>query len=196
MIEEAKENAPQLLRYFLETYDILVFKETGEPSPHASIDNSNADSLVKSCQNLIRELISSAAKKNLPENEFYELIWKSISDMPILNSADEKGCALFCVCNSPLIPYFQLNDGLKMENSEFREITQKIGTELHKMQYILAQSYDQRTEEASLLLGILESLSNKKDKTVFIAQLIISLKLLGAPEFLMDVIKKQVDEKE
>ena len=40
------------------------------------------------------------------------------------------------------------------------------------------------------------SLSNKKDKTVFIAQLIISLKLLGAPEFLMDVIKKQVDEKE
>ena len=90
-------------------------------------------------------ILNSALNKNCSEDAFYELLWNSIANHnPLLPGEDDVIYAIYLIWQDGRIPYFQLEEGLKMTNERFAEVIRKNKSLIKKANFIIRSSLEQK----------------------------------------------------
>lgn len=110
--------------------------------------------------------------ENLPISEFYRRLWEVIQNNTILISEKQKAFALYYIWIDARIPYFELEEGLKMSNKEYREYLKEYEKALKKARFILFTPTEQKTQRASRLISLLNDLPDDEVKAVLMAQIL------------------------
>lgn len=91
------------------------------------------------------------SQKDSTEN-FYANIWSSIQNDTFFPTEASKVFAFYYVVIDRRVPYFELDQGYRMSNESYRKLRKKHATLLKKVRYILNTEFEQKTEQASILL--------------------------------------------
>lgn len=152
-------NCENMLRNSIITNDTLRDIEIG-----------NTDAI----EAIITSSIKVAISNEYSTREFYGYLWKSIS------SAYQDRLlvfALYKILSDRRIPYYQISQGMAMEDSEYSEIIQTCLNDINKCRFILDVDFDQKTKEASNLLKVILSHDVKKEQIVILSQILTYCKL-------------------
>lgn len=121
---------------------------------------------------LVDGFIDYLVTEYYPEDIFYQHLWDFIHNRTFFHNEQESMIAFILIFMNPLIPYFYLPIGIQMENEEFRECLKKLEHQQDKLLFILRRNYSQKTERASVLLSVLDELTDEKEKAVLLARLL------------------------
>ena len=109
------------------------------------------------------------------EKDFYTDLWNYISKSPILPNDKARVVALFNCAIDKRLPYFKLDyeQVLSMENEEYKAVADQIGeSTFSKMEYILNAEFEQKTEQASLIVQMMDGIKDYRQRCVFMARLV------------------------
>mgnify|MGYP004460023145 FL=1 len=150
-----------------------------EVSQHEFEDDNNSKYIseedIEENQHRYLELLSayihSIILDNLPEPEFYSKIYNVIfqSDLFPQSKKSQAIMLYFLAERIPGIPYFQAVNLLKMPPDEYKAAIQRLNPQIRKIINIYNRRFSTRTEEASQIYEIMDSLENKNDKIVLLA---------------------------
>ena len=160
----------EALRFFLENSELI--EPSNEERVKAIFSKEESLELEEMYVQMINGMLAALLTKNLSVNEFYEELWGAIVDNPILKEEKVKVFALYYIWIDMRIPYFQLDKGIKMSNEEFADITRQRLDDIKKMRFIMTAPLEQKTERASLLLNMLDTVKEKKEKTVLMVHML------------------------
>lgn len=161
-------NQYKAFQYFLENADDIDSSESQEADEYFRVAEINQ--LEKKYGKLVEGIIDKLISKHLEEDEFYKELWnKIVKTDSEFEKEEEKIFALYKIWEDNRIPYFKLDDGLKMQNEKFKEIISEKNLEIKKAAFILNSEYDQRTEKSSLLLELIKSCENEQEMAVLLA---------------------------
>ena len=120
---------------------------------------------------LLSAYIHSIILDNLPESEFYSKIYNVIfqSDLFPQSKKSQAIMLYFLAERIPGIPYFQAVNLLKMPSDEYKAAIQRLNPQIRKIINIYNRRFSTRTEEASQIYEIMDSLTDKNDKIVLLA---------------------------
>ncbi len=159
--EKGKEN-------YLYLKDIIELS-SGVQLPKADEDNSLFKKIANQYYMLLKEIVSSIARKNLIPEEFYERLYANVFQSNIFPEKEsERGIILYLMARRISgLPYYQAYDPVILEDNEFREVIKSIENELEKAKYMMNDRFDSRTEITSQLCDIADSLETREKKSVF-----------------------------
>lgn len=132
---------------------------------------------VLSYGKLIDGALEALLQKNCPCLEFYAELWDFISHNTILAEKKQKAFALYYIWIDARIPYYQLDEGIRMDNTVYKKMTEKIKPMIKKARFILYTPTEQRTERASRLLKLLNEVEGEEEKTVLMAQIVAMIEV-------------------
>ena len=116
-----------------------------------------------------RKIMDCIEQKVCPEL-FYKQIWSSIQSKEFFATKRERALALFTLADNRLIPYRNVGIGISVSKDEYNEIYDKISEKhLPDTRYILEVPYDQKTQRASLIVDMLDSLDSIKERAVLLS---------------------------
>lgn len=127
---------------------------------------------IKKTSKTINIIIDNLINEGINEEEFYVKIWYMISQKTLFSTQMDVVGAIICLMINDKIPYFQLDEGLKMNEDEFYNMTEKLIPQIQKTIFVLNRGYAKRTEEASQLLKIMNRIENENLKTVLLANVL------------------------
>lgn len=113
---------------------------------------------------LLSTTLNKAYRESMEEIEFYTILWNGIERSGVFSNVEEKAFGLYYIAIDRRIPYFQLEQGLQMENDEYQNYLRKNLEMIKKMCFITRSDFSQRTEEASLLLNAVDEIKDPKEK--------------------------------
>lgn len=134
------------------------------------------DEYGQAVDTLLDALLQKAIKANMPADVFYENVWKLIIQNPIFSTEHEKAFALYYTLIDARIPYFPINPGMEMSNSEFKALIEKCEEAIQKARFVLAVDFPQKTMEASNLVDILLSQDDYRKQVVIMSRIILELR--------------------
>ncbi|HEY1203309.1 MAG: hypothetical protein ABSH46_03890 [Bryobacteraceae bacterium] len=175
VIEQAPKDQQHLvLRHAAEHFDDDESSEELDMGAPISEDEKNA--LKDRYGSLVDEMFGVVLKENLSEDDFYRSLWDTLHN-PLLRDKKAQVFALYFTFIDRRMPYFHLDEGLKMSNEEFREAFQRTQQRWAKIRFILTtKSFSQKSEQADLVLKELDGAPDYKQRLVLIARLIAELK--------------------
>lgn len=122
--------------------------------------------------NFTNNIVNNLVKSNPNEREFYLSLLEKINDDTIFESDIKKGLAIMYLKANVKIPYFQLDEGLKLEEDDYRKIINDNLETVQKALFIVNSGLEQNTEIASLLLKLIKEQENDEVKTVVLANVL------------------------
>lgn len=153
--------------FFLNDIDLSDFEISNPPS----IDFEEK-SEFRDIREIEQRIIKALVSENNTEEAFYHKLWEKINDPYLFETAKEQAAFLCVLWLDSRIPYFQLEEGSRMDNDEYQAISQKLKPLLKKANYILNTTIEQKTQRASLLMAIADNIVDEREKTVFWAKII------------------------
>lgn len=166
-IIETDEKPAEIMRFFLENSEDIESSEEKEASKLFT------DGELLDCKEKYGKIVNGILKKLLSERkcptEFYEELWKEINVEQIFDSERSRIFALFYIWIDARIPYYQLPDGLSIEEETYREIMKKMSEKLRRARFILCYGLKEWTQVASLLCQILNEVDDEAEKAVLLA---------------------------
>lgn len=120
---------------------------------------------------IIDGTLEALLKKNYVKEKFYSELWKFIEENPLLDTEKIKAFTLFYIWIDARIPYYELDEGIKMSNDEYANIRQNMIEDIKKARFIIYSPSKQKTETASRLVKMLDDIKDDKGKAVFMAQI-------------------------
>ena len=121
---------------------------------------------------VIDRLLSNLVEKNYPSETFYNNLWDSINNDVLFDSDLEKICAVLFILLSSKIPYFQMEEALRMSDDEYWNVSRDVDEQYKKAVFALNRGYDQRTEVASQIVRFFKEIEGETQQVVYIAKLI------------------------
>lgn len=171
IIEKTSDNSQQLFEYFLSTADKI--DGNGRVTIDACYTNEDRKALEKKYGKLTDQILEVLLASNPDEHDFYVQLWSNISSTPLYSDRDSKIFALYYIWIDARIPYFKMESGLQMDNSEFAQRTENLRDIIGKARFILRTNYfSQRTARASELLALIDSVKDKKDQSILMAHVL------------------------
>ena len=184
----------ELLRFFYNNADRI--QSSDQETADTIITEEMAKSLHECYSEVVDAMFEQLLEKNLPEEDFYTKLWEMINQSPTFEDENAKIFAFFYIWIDVRIPYYQLDNGLAMSNEEFRELSDSLITNIQKARFIMRTTmFKQRTSRASVLLDLLDSVSEEKERVVLMAH-ILSFTAPGQlnPRVLREVLDKLLGE--
>lgn len=126
--------------------------------------------------NLLNTVLNKAYLSEWSEEKFYTSLWKSLTNGGVLETIDEWAFGLYYVVIDRKIPYFKLIPGQKMEQKRYEAIIEENKEVIKKIKYTLSFPFEEKTEEASIILDALEAISEKDTRIVLLSIVISSLR--------------------
>ena len=111
-------------------------------------------------------LVSNLIKNRVTAEAFYRELWWKLNDPILLSDTESKVYFLTLLWLDARTPYFEIGEGCVLNNEEYVRIAQIIQKDIDKAQFILNAGLMQKTQCASLLMEIVDSLSEEKEKAV------------------------------
>ncbi len=194
MENENFEEQVNSVNYFCETFGTMKSDKTLEISQYIS------DEMLENLKDLygkfVDELLETALKKaynmGMEQEEFYELLWGNVVKSDMFSKIEEKSFALYYIVIDRKIPYFLLEKGMRMDNDTFKKCREKNLEVIKKMRFILFNSFNQKTEEASIILDEIIGLESYEDQVVVLASILGILR--QEQKRVYDAIREMVDE--
>ena len=147
-----------------------TIKSTETVIVEKTISKNDLDVLVDQYGEYINKVLSSLIAKSYKEGyssrEFYERLWKSYINSEIISSEVEIAFAIYYTIIDNKIPYFTLEPGLQMDNVVFGNYLDSHKELQSKIRFILNHGFDQKTEEASLLVKELSGLETLEEQVI------------------------------
>lgn len=172
---------------------VMLLEWSGESDESVEIDELfNEDDYRKTCSSVspvIKKIVDNLADECLDETAFYTAILEKISDDVLFSNELEKICAIVMLLFNPKIPYFKLEQTLKMDNEKFQEISKSIQRDITKAFFVIQFGYSQKTEIASQLYSIVNKHNDETERIVLIANII------GYYTFQIKMLKNKLNEK-
>lgn len=128
--------------------------------------------VINKIKETINIIVDNLTAKNLRENDFYSKLWETIIDGTLFASDIDRICAIICLVRSSKIPYYWLQEGMRMDDEEYVNTTRSLISNIKKAIFILNMNTEQKTEKASRVFDLLEELSDRKEKVVFLSNII------------------------
>lgn len=164
-------NEPELLCYFFENSEQI--ESDGSNWAENIIENEKKYEYIDEYGQVIDGILECLLKKNYQKEVFYKKLWEAISENPLLDSINIQVFAIYYIWIDVRIPYFELDPGIKMSGDEYREIRRKIIKKIQKARFILSVPVEQKTERASRLAALVDSLESEKERAVLMAQILL-----------------------
>lgn len=150
IIEKAlPEDKPELLRYVAEIFGTT--DSSDEIIIEDYISEYERNQLTERYGKLVDELLAILLKDNQKEEDFYISVMDMIHN-PLFMTEKAKSFVLYYVLIDKRIPYFRLEQGLKLSNEDFKTYNARLRMQRAKIRFILATDFHQKSEEADLLL--------------------------------------------
>lgn len=165
ILDSHKDYAALGLRFFLTRYEDIDTDKSRPVNPVFKV--AQLESLEKTYGDVINKFIDDKAKIRMPIDKFYVLLWDEIQNGGKFTSEEERAYAIYLALRNPRIPYFDLEDGLQMSDEVYANIYRENIESVQKIRYILATRFNQKTQRASLLLNVLDTISNESKAVVF-----------------------------
>ncbi|NIB41472.1 hypothetical protein HBA55_17855 [Pseudomaricurvus alkylphenolicus] len=167
---ETDSNVADLLEYTCINFESISSNDTVDLKV-ASISDKDKEELKASYGKISDEMLASLIDRNLSSEEFYSELWGIISN-PFFSNELKRAFVLYNMLMDKRIPYFNVSEGVKMNDDEFRDISASIATEKANVRFLLTRKFKQKTQQASNLLDVLSSVDDIKRKTVLLAYII------------------------
>ena len=90
----------------------------------------------------------------------------------MLDTKKLKAFALFYIWVDIRLPYYVLDDGIKMSDDDYQDICQKLSEDIKKARFILHVPTEQKTDRASIIVKLPEELQDDKEKAVLMAHIL------------------------
>lgn len=165
----ASNSGSSTMRYFFEHMPLLG--KSVNPDDMNLVDQFT--SYYEKYNSLVNGIINRLVHNNSDENEFYQKLWNAIESGSLIDdNATDKTYAWLFVWRNNFIPYFQLDGGVKMSNEDYQALTNQLFLKLSEINFILHSDFDQKTEQSSLLVSVLDSCNSIEEKSVLLAQLL------------------------
>lgn len=160
-----------VLRFFYENADSIESSE--KEKVEVLITEDVVDSLQKQYASIVNALFEKLLKSNLLEDLFYQKLWEIIFTNPSFEDENARVFALYYIWIDARIPYFHLEEGLMMSESEFQTLKKDLYTKISKARFILwTTMFKQKTARASAILKLLNELNDEKEKAVLMAHIL------------------------
>ena len=172
-----EQNRCSAFRCFLEithdTDDTEDEEISGETEIQGVFHKEQVELLRRKCEHLTEGILDKIISKNLEPGDFYSELWKKgIEENAILETEEEKIYTLYRIWIDGRIPYFKLEEGIRMDGARFAEIVKAKEEDLKKMIFIFNSYFSQRTERSSQFIKILDSCRTEEEKSVIMAQIL------------------------
>lgn len=169
MIKEADEPC-EAFSYFCEQSYAVDSPEGTEVETYFTA--TQIQTLQKEFDSLLDGILNKLLSKHLDKSDFYRELWKNIESDVLFDEEEQKIYALYRIWIDGRIPYFQIGDGVKMSNEEFRKSIEAVENLIHEIAFILNCKFEQKTERSSLLIDVLNRCKDEKEKAVVLAYII------------------------
>lgn len=129
---------------------------------------SALNEVFKFMGNVVNNLVTA----NPDEREFYLSLLEKINDDTIFETDIKKSLAIMSLKTSVKIPYYKLDEGLKLGEDDYRKLIDDNLTAVRKSLFIVNSGLEQNTEVASLLLNLIKEQKSDKVKAVILANVL------------------------
>ena len=137
-------------------------KKVFEPSEEAT--------MFENAKNELSKVLYDLRKANLSEDDFNKKLWESISDKEIFKDEKERYMMMFACCANKKLPYVDISKTLKMDAKEFDAAIAEVNPVLlSAVKHVLSLNNGQFTQDASLLVPLLDSCKDQMEKTMLLA---------------------------
>lgn len=192
-INEAKENSETQLtifKTFLTLFDIGDFSLDAKNTPEIFAAKGETEQDIDVIIGVVNNVISNLVERKVTEDEFYKSLLDRLQDHGFLQNELRQAIFLQCVWLDNRIPYYQLGEGSHIgNNEEFKRIYKEIEPSINKGRYIINAKLQYKTQRASLLMDIADSLDTNEQRMVFWASIIDGMMLT------IRYLHKSLDEK-
>lgn len=171
------DEQPELLEYFFVGYKSIPTTE--ELKLPKTISGEDERKYMLHYGKLVDIHMEELQKQNLFEKDFYSQLWAFIFESPVFPNEKARIIALFDCAIDKRLPYFKLDRdrALSMENEEYRKICAQIGDDMFaKLGFILNANFDQKTEQASLVVQMMDKMPDYIQRCVFLTRVIAHYK--------------------
>ena len=121
---------------------------------------------------MIDGALEALLRRGLSKADFYGELWSFINESKMLSDKKLKAFTLYYLWIDVRLPYFELEDGIKMSNEDFIDISKNLTEEIKRIRFILNTPTDQKTDRASRLVNMIENLVSQEEKTVLMAHIL------------------------
>lgn len=192
-INEAKENSETQLtifKTFLTLFDIGDFSLDAKNTPEIFAAKGEAEQDIDVIIGVVNNVISNLVERKVTEDDFYINLLNRLLDHGFLQNELRQAIFLQCLWLDNRIPYYQLGEGRHIgNNEEFKRIYKEIEPSLNKGRYIINAKLQYKTQRASLLMEIADSLDTDEQRMVFWASIIDGMRMT------IWYLQKSLDEK-
>lgn len=161
---EALDNLIIFLNSEESSDDSIVIEEFHPKEQYESALNE----VFKFMNNVVNNLVTA----NPDEREFYLSLLEKINDDTIFETDIKKSLAIMSLKASVKIPYYKLDEGLKLGEDDYRKLIDDNLTAVRKSLFIVNSGLEQNTEVASLLLNLIKEQKSDKVKAVILANVL------------------------
>ena len=163
-IDTAKEG----FQYFLTEVSPPRYNEENIPDDLFAIDETEIDSDTQlRISEMERQLVKELIFKDVSEDEFYDEIWKRVSDTLLVSDIYQKSFFLYQMWLDPRIPYFQLGLGVDMDGETYKNYVHQLQLPFKKATFVMNAGYPKRTQKVSVLLKIADDITDPNERIVF-----------------------------
>lgn len=171
-----QENVIQskLLQYVCELWSTI--KSSKEIDVPEKISKAKYEKMKSLYGEAVDAALLAYTRKGLLEGwdreQFYSHLWEFISTNIMWSSMEEKAFALYYIAIDARTPYYNVGTGLKMSGDDYSKIQDEIFEAIREFRFIIALDFPQRTEEASLVLNIINRMNTEEQKIVLLSRII------------------------
>lgn len=193
MKEEDRSTAFQCFLENTINTDEAEYEEVSEGTEIRGFFNKEqVEILTRKCEHLTEGILDKIISKNLEPEDFYSELWKKgIEENAILETEEEKIYVLYRIWIDGRIPYFKLEEGIRMDGARFAEIVKAKEDDLKKMIFIYNSYFSQRTERSSQFIKILDSCRTEEEKAVIMAQILSFMEQYGRFQERLEATQKR-----
>jgi hypothetical protein len=151
ILEKASEpDRPKLLRHLAEHWDHRA--SSAEMHPEPIISEAELNALKKRYGRLVDGHLDMLLGDNMPADDYYAGLYEMVRN-PIFAAEHARAFALYWALIDNRTPYFQLGEGVKVSNEDWRALAKRLREPTARINFILSSdTLVQRSEEADLIL--------------------------------------------
>lgn len=147
---------------FVKSNETVILQKT--------ISETELDLLTDQYGEYVNEVLNSLLKKayniGYSSREFYHDLWAAFLNGGLITTEKEYAFAIYYVIIDRKIPYFMLEQGLRMDNEAFENYMIQNRDVIAKLRFILNHDFPQKTEEASLIVRELTKLETYEEQVI------------------------------
>lgn len=147
------------------------FNGGGIFEPEIVLNQDQINNALQKFGELSDSVLNSLIAQECSEEEFYNRLIDAINS-PIFPTDASRIVALYNILRDAQMPYFEIGEGMKMNNDKYANLQRELRTEMKRLSHLLARKFTQRTEQASHVLDVIQSIETRDGQVVAISKLV------------------------